>query len=231
VLSRAFRDVLEQVYGIDAGRIHVIPPGVDLDRFRPGGSRAEAREALGWPTGRPIVLSVRRLARRMGLADLVAAVEIVRRRSPDVLLLIGGAGQLRSELQAMIQSRGLADHVRLLGRIADEQLPLAYQAADLTVVPSVAWEGFGLVVLESLAAGTPVLVTPVGGLPETVEELSPHLVLPEGGAAGVADGIARALDGTLPLPSTEECRAFARARYDWAVVAQRVAQIYRKAAS
>lgn len=231
VLSRAFRDVLQKVYGIDAGRIHVVPPGVDLERFRPRGLRTQAREALGWPTGRPIVLAVRRLARRMGLPDLIAAAEIVRRRCPELLLLIAGAGQLRDELHAMIQSRGLTDHVRLLGRLPDEQLPLAYRAADLTVVPSVAWEGFGLVVLESLAAGTPVLVTPVGGLPETVEELSPHLVLPEGGAAAVADGLARALDGTLPLPSAEECLAFARARYGWATVAENVAAVYRQAVS
>lgn len=231
VLSRAFRDVLQEVYGIDPDRIHVVPPGVDLARFRPEGSRVEARESLGWPTGRPIVLSVRRLARRMGLPDLIAAAEIVRRRCPDVLLLIGGAGQLRDQLQGMIQARGLTEHVRLLGRVADEQLPLAYHAADLTVVPSVDWEGFGLVVLESLAAGTPVLVTPVGGLPETVEDLAPQLVLPSGGADGVAEGVARALEGTLPLPSPEECRAFARARYDWAVVADNVASVYRQAVS
>jgi glycosyltransferase involved in cell wall biosynthesis len=165
----------------------------------------------------------------MGLPDLIAAADIIRRRCPDVLLLIGGAGRLHGELHRMIQSRGLAHQVRLLGRIADEELPLAFQAADLTIVPSVALEGFGLVVPESLAAGTPVLVTPVGGLPEAVEELSPHLVLPERGAAGLADGMVGALNGTIPLPTAEQCRAFARTRYDWGVVAERVASIYRQA--
>jgi glycosyltransferase involved in cell wall biosynthesis len=164
----------------------------------------------------------------MGLEDLVAAADIIRSRLPDVLVLIGGAGRLMSELHAAIHSRGLAHQVRLLGRIADEQLPLAYQAADLTVVPSVALEGFGLVVPESLAAGTPVLVTPVGGLPEAVEDLSPQLVLRQHGASGLADGILRALDGTLRLPSADECRAFARSRYDWGAAAEGVARVYRQ---
>jgi glycosyltransferase involved in cell wall biosynthesis len=228
VLSKAFGRVLQERYAVDGGAIHVVPPGVDVDRYVIAGSRCQARIALGWPTERPIVLAVRRLARRMGLEDLIAATDIVRSRFPDVLVLIGGAGRLASELDATIQSCGLAHQVRLLGRIADEQLPLAYQAADLTIVPSVALEGFGLVVPESLAAGTPVLVTPVGGLPEAVEELSPHLVLSQQGATGLADGILHALDGTLPLPSADECRAFTRARYDWRAAAEGVARVYRQ---
>ena len=71
----------------------------------------------------------------------------------------------------------MANHVRMLGSSRDADLPLYYRAADLSVVPTVALEGFGLVAAESLAAGCPALVTPVGGLPSVVADLSPDLVL------------------------------------------------------
>jgi glycosyltransferase involved in cell wall biosynthesis len=99
----------------------------------------------------------------------------------------------------------------------------------LTVVPSIALEGFGLPIVESLAAGTPPLVTPVGGSPEVVRELSPELVLPAPGAGPLGEGLVAALTGGLHLPSAEACQAYARARYDWPLVAARVQGVYSEA--
>ena len=146
-----------------------------------------------------------------------------------MLLLIAGSGPLRGELMAQIQARGLEGHVRLLGRLPDTQLPLAYRAADLTVVPTVALEGFGLIAVESLAAGTPVLVTPVGGLPEVVAGLSPALVVEATGASALGDALLRALRGDLGLPGAEACREYARAHYDCRKVATHTAEVYREA--
>ena len=230
VLSQAFRDVLVADYGVDPDRVRLVPGGVEADRFHTGLSPTEARARLGWPADRPVVLAVRRLARRMGLEDLVAAADRVRQSVPDVLVMIAGRGALEPELRAQIAARGLQDHVRLLGFVSDDDLPLAYRAADLSVVPTVALEGFGLIAAESLAAGTPALVTPVGGLPEVVRDLSPHLVLPATGAEAVADGITRALRGETPLPSAQACAAFARSRYDWPVIARATRAVYREVA-
>jgi glycogen synthase len=228
-LSRAFAGVLHQVYRVDQEQIHVIPGGVAADRFAPTTSRQAARETLGWPTCRPIVLSVRRLVRRMGLEDLISAAALVRHRVPEVLFLIAGTGALELELRARIRSAGLDREMRLIGRLPDEQLALGYRAADLTVVPSVALEGFGLIVPESLAAGTPALVTSVGGLVETVEDLSPDLVFKERGPAGLAAGLIAALEGTVDLPSPEACMMFARNRYDWSAIATRISAVYAEA--
>ena len=118
-------------------------------------TRDEARQILGWPRNRPIVLAVRRLTRRMGLVELIAAAQIIRRRVPDVLILIAGRGILAGELEAQIRAADMQDHVQMLGFLPDSKLPLAYRAADITVVPSLALEGFGLSAAESLAAGTP----------------------------------------------------------------------------
>jgi glycosyltransferase involved in cell wall biosynthesis len=93
----------------------------------------------------------------------------------------------------------------------------------------VALEGFGLITVESLASGTPVLVTPVGGLPEAVAGLSQDLVLPSTGADAIADGLSKALDGAIRLPDSDACRAYARANFDSPVIAARVASVYHEA--
>jgi glycosyltransferase involved in cell wall biosynthesis len=228
-LSRAFAAILETRLRVPAERIHVIPGGVDCDRFAVTGSRDDARRRLGWPVDRPIVLVLRRLVSRMGLEDLIDAVALARTRVPELLLLVGGSGRLADELQARVSTQGLAEHVRFLGRVPESDLAFAYRAATLTVVPTVALEGFGLVAAESLAAGTPVLATPVGGLPEVLQDLTPELVLPGTGPSALADGLSAALTGAIRLPDGQRCADFARARYDWSQVARRVCEVYARA--
>ena len=230
VLSEAFRDVLVQQYGVEARRVRIVPGGVDTARFATGMTQREARERLGWPTDRPVLLTVRRLARRMGLENLVRAVAEIRRYVPDVLVLIGGRGPLAGDLAALVDSMGLERHVRFLGFVPDADLPTAYRAADFTVVPTEHLEGFGLVVAESLAAGTPPLVTPIGGLPEVVRDLDTGLVLPGAGTAAIAEGATRALRGRGELPDSSACQAFARARYDWSGVAEKTYEVYSEVA-
>jgi glycosyltransferase involved in cell wall biosynthesis len=229
VLSSAFGEILERRFGVPSRKIHVISGGVDTSRFAIRGSRAESRSKLGWPQDRPIVLSVRRLMRRMGLDDLVRAAAQMRERVPNVLVLIAGTGPIAGELERRIASLGLQDTVRLLGFVTDDALPIAYRAADLTVVPTVSFEGFGLIVAESLAAGTPCFVTPVGGLPEAMGSLSRALVLPSTGADAIAAGLASALTGETMLPGEAECSEFARTNYDWRVIAERVRLVYEEA--
>jgi glycosyltransferase involved in cell wall biosynthesis len=227
VLSQAFARVLTDSYGIPPERISIVPGGVDCDRFASRLSKAQACQQLRLPEDRPIVFAVRRLAPRMGLQDLISAAARVRARVPDVLVLIAGRGPIAEQLQKQIADLGLQDHVRLLGFLPDEDLPTAYRAADLSVVPTVALEGFGLVAAEALAAGVPVLVTPIGGLPEVVSDLSADLVLPASGTDALADGITAALLGKLKLPDRARCQDFAR-RYDWSCIATQTAAIYRK---
>jgi len=229
VLSEAFRDVLHRRYGIPLERIRIVPGGVAVERFSAGPARAEARRRLGWTRERPIILTVRRLQRRMGLENLISAMATVRRAVPEALLLIAGRGPLAAELDARIEALDLHDHVRLLGFLPDDALPLAYRAADLTIVPTVALEGFGLITIESLAAGTPVLVTPVGGLPETVRTLSPSLILEGVDTDALTDGLVQALRGTLPLPDESTCQTYARTHYAWPVLARRIRAVYEEA--
>ena len=229
VLSRSFATILAESYGVRPERIHRVPGGVDADRYDLPDSKHQARARLGWPQGRPTVLTVRRLVKRMGLTALVDAMVELRRRVPDVLLVVAGRGPEAAALQDRIGALGLEEHVRLLGFVPDAHLPLAYRAADLCVMPSQALEGFGLTALESLAAGTPVMVTPVGGLPEVVEELDGDLVLAGTDAQSIGIGLAEALTGVRRLPDADACQALVRSRFDWPVIAARTAAVYRGA--
>lgn len=229
VLSNAFGQILTSRYGIPPERVRVVPGCVNVEQFNLPMSPADARLKLQLPQGRPIVLAVRRLVRRMGLEDLIDAVALLKKRVPDVLLLIAGKGRLEGELQRRIDEAGLSDNVKLLGFVPDAHLAALYRAATISVVPTVALEGFGLITVESLASGTPVLVTPVGGLPEAVAGLSQDLVLPSTGASAIADGLAAALRGALRLPDAEACYAYARENFDNAVIAKRVAEVYEEA--
>ena len=229
VLSQAFRDVLVGRYGVREDRIDIVPGGVQADAFDTGLSRAEAREKLGWPQDRAILVTVRRLARRMGLENFIEAVDRLRKQEPGMLAVLAGTGPLAGELADLVERKNLKDHVKLAGFVPDADLPVAYRAADLSVVPSVALEGFGLVVLESLAAGTPVIVTPVGGLPEVVSALSKDLILDGSSANHLAEGLATRLSGLDKLPSDTACQAYAKDNFDWPVIAKRVVNVYTNA--
>lgn len=229
VLSEAFRNTLHQEYHIPLERIHIIPPGVDTERFDTTITPEEARSKLGWSQERPIILAVRRLAKRMGLENLIAAVDQVRKRYPDVLLLIAGKGTLMPTLQAQIETLGLTDHVRLLGFVSDQDLALAYRAATFSVVPTVAWEGFGLIVIESLVNGTPVLGTPVDSIPEILQGFSEDLLFEGTSVDQLAQGMIEVFSGKRQLPSSEACEAYVHEHYTWPVIAQRIKSVYQAA--
>ena len=229
VLSNAFAEVLAERHNFPKDRIHVIPGGIDTKRFAVTETRQAARTRLGWPAGRPTIVAVRRLVPRMGLENLLAAVEIVKRDIPNILVKIAGRGVLQPQLASQIQKLGLSENISLAGFVSDEDLPYFYRAADLSVVPTVALEGFGLIAAESLAAGTPCLVSPVGGLPEVVSALSASLILRTPAVADIAEAISAALQGRLSLPDDVTCRAYAAQHFDWQIIARQVAEVYRLA--
>ena len=220
VLSAFSADLLRRLYGVPAARIVRIPGGVDTERFRPAADRAEARRALGLPDGRPLVLTLRNLESRMGLDALLAALAEVRRAVPDVLLLLGGTGSLRGELERLVASLDLGAHVRFLGFVADAELPRWYQAADVFVLPTRALEGFGLVTVEALASGTPVLGTPVGATPEILGALTPSPLFEDASPAAIARGLTAFLERAARDPEGARtlraaCRRLAETSYSW----------------
>lgn len=226
-LSRSFADILVEHYGVRPDRIRVVPGGFDPGQFLAAPDRASARERFGLPADRPLVVCVRRLQSRMGLENLLEAVSLLRSEHPDLFVAIAGKGPLSTLLQERIEKAGLAGHVRLMGFVADLDLPALYSAADFSVVPTVALEGFGLIVAESLASGTPVVASRVGALPELLSDLSPGL-LAEPTAEGLAEVMDGALSGRRPLPDASACREHMR-RWSWSEVVPKLDEVYREA--
>lgn len=240
VLSDFMKERVQAVHGIDGRRLHVIPGAVDCERFKPADDPAGVRRRLGLPADRTILLAVRNLVPRMGLDQFVRAVAMVRDEMPGLLALIGGEGPLRVELERLIGEHRLKDHVRLLGFIPEDDLPHYYQAAELVVMPTAELEGFGLVTVEALACGTPVVGTPVGATPEILRAIDPSL-LTGGTQAGEIAGSLRALLQRFRARPEERAAlaarglAAVRARYTWehhcAALADVLADACRRARS
>jgi glycosyltransferase involved in cell wall biosynthesis len=232
-LTGAFKQGLVERYGVSPWRVKVLAPGVDLERFGPG-DRAAARERFLLPSDAFVVCCARRLVPRMGLGVLLDAWSQLladdsraasRRRSR---LLIAGDGELRVALGEQIVASGIEDSVELLGRISDDALADLYRAADVNVVPSLSFEGFGLVVLEAAASGTPTIATRVGGLPEALAGFEPSLIVAPGDPSALAQRLATA--ERRDLPDRDSTRAWAE-RHRWDLVAERHRALYAGALS
>ncbi len=164
------RALLEMYYGAAPERMHTIPCGVDLKLFHRR-DRSASRRQLELPEDSPVLLWVGRLERLKGVDILIEAAAQLARRD-FTLLLVGGderAGSLRAELEAQAEREGIAANVRFTGAVRHDDLPLYYSAADVCVIPSY-YESFGLVAVEAMACGTPVVASRVGGLASTVTD-------------------------------------------------------------
>jgi glycosyltransferase involved in cell wall biosynthesis len=160
-VSEALRDRIHEL-GVDRGLIHVIPPAVEHETFRPG-DRLQARTRLGLPGDSPVLLWVGRMVPVKSVTTLIDAVAVLRQTHPGVRLCLVGDGPLRQQLESQVIRRGLREHARFEGFVAPAHLPDWYRAADVTVLPSVS-EGAPNVLLESIACGTPFVASDVGGV-------------------------------------------------------------------
>jgi glycosyltransferase involved in cell wall biosynthesis len=201
---------------------------VELERFVPG-DKGQARAALNIDERAWVAVAVRRLVPRMGLDVLLDAWAEAGSGLEGALLALAGDGPERAALEEQANALGLGGRVRFLGRISDAQLVALYQAADVCIVPSVALEGFGLVVLEALACGTPVIASDIGGLPEALAELDPSLIIPAGDRVALATRLQAAYRSDRSLPSEQDCRQHAET-FSWDRAAERTLEVYHQAA-
>ncbi|THJ19755.1 MAG: glycosyltransferase family 4 protein [Nitrospira sp. CG24D] len=219
VLSEFMRQRVMATHGIAPERIVLIPGAADPNLFRPAADRRELRRTLGLPEDRTILFTVRNLVPRMGLETLLDALSELGQGGRHCLLVIGGEGPLRARLEAGIRQRQLEQVVRLVGFIPDEQLVAYYQAADLVLMPTAQLEGFGLVTVEALACGTPVVGTPVGAIPEVLGQIDPILISSGTDSGSFADALVRVLSRIEEPVERERLsrkgRSLVERRYNW----------------
>ena len=219
------REMLVDVYGVPAQRIVTVPCGVDTVRFRPLG-RARARRELGLATDEPVVLFVGRIEPLKGIEVLIRAAAQLEGRFR--LLVVGGDdkdAERKAGLQALAAEMGISGKVTFLDAVPHRDLPLYYNAADICVVPSY-YESFGLVAIEAMACGVPVVASRVGGLKETVQDGRTGYLVPWRCPEPFAERLDLLLSNE-PLRRSlgREARAAAE-RFRWSEVAARVEDVY-----
>jgi phosphatidylinositol alpha-mannosyltransferase len=202
------------------GSFRVIPNGVDLERWE----RAEPAD-LG-PAGRRI-LFVGRLHERKGFPTLVSAFSILAAERDDVRLVVAGDGEDRTAIERL--PAAVRDRVMMLGAVRNEDLPPVHAACDVFAAPSVGGESFGMILVEAMAAGLPVVASDIPGYDEVVADGIDGLLVPPRAPVSLAEAIGRVLDdGALAARVGEAARARAR-RFDWSVVTEELEEAYRDA--
>jgi D-inositol-3-phosphate glycosyltransferase len=212
-------------YGARTERIAVIPCGVDTDLFQPM-DPAKAKDLLELPPD-PMLLYVGRLQPIKGLDTLLEAMTMVP--EPARLLIVGGERDARESahgaaLRGSLAALGLDRRVHFLSAQPQRRLRLFYAAADATVVPS-HYESFGMVALEAMACGSPVVASRVGGLTTTVQEGVTGRLVPEGDAPALAAAITRLLQGSEGRRLGQQATRWA-AEHRWPCVAEAVCRLY-----
>jgi len=212
-VSQALVERMRQL-GLSSRRQLALRNGVDLTRFHADGDRAAMRARLGLG-GSPLMLSVGNLVPLKGHDLVIEAVGLLRSQGLDARLCIVGTGSVRAELESLTAQLGLTGAVRFIGALPQVELADWYGAADMLVLASER-EGWPNVLLESMACGTPVVATSVGGIPEIVAPPDSGRIVALRCAQGLADA---ARDLWKALPPRETVCAHAR-RFGWQATTQ-----------
>ena len=215
------------------GHIEVIPCGTDIENFHVM-PKSEARSQLGFQPDEKIVLYVGRFDPRKGIETLVRACAQLKDSSDVRLVIVGGSdptqsdGDERNRIEGIVQELGLSKRTTFVGRIGHDRLPLYYTAADVCVIPS-HYEPFGLVAIESMACGTPVVASAVGGLKFSIVPEETGLLVPPQDTDAFADAIDRILGDDL-WATKLRLRASERVQrnFSWSGVAAQLSDLYRR---
>ena len=221
--------------GVNPERLTVVPYGVDDVRFKPDpATRDRVRASHNLDDNDHVVVAAGRLVWKKGFTYLIEAVGLLASRWPTLTLVIAGSGDLEDELRDQAAGLGIGTRVKFEGAVTQPQVAEWLAAADVAVVPSVRddagnVDGLPNIVLEALVSGTPVVATPVGGIPTVAVDGETALVVPESDAAALARAIERLLaepDRSRAIGRSARDRI--RRTHDWPRVAERFEDTYER---
>ena len=196
--------------------IRIVPNGVDLSKFKPEDNHVDSKT----------IITVSRLVEKNGIINLIEAMAIVVGEIPDAKLMVIGSGFLDKDLKLKVKNLSLGDRVQFLGEIPNELLPKYLSMADVFVRPSLS-EGLGTAFLEAMAAGLPVIGTPVGGIPDFLKDGETGLFCKVVDSKDLAEKIKILLtDKELKEKIIGNAKSLVAKKYDWNIVAGEFAEIY-----
>jgi D-inositol-3-phosphate glycosyltransferase len=230
---------LQWLYQADVEKIVVIPPGVDINRFYPI-PEDEAKEFIGVPPCGRMILFVGRIEPLKGLDVLLEAIAWLRQQgslaeNPFCLVVIGGDAEgngdsLSAEMtriQALGEHYGLQDLVTFLGKRGQDTLPYYYSAAEVVVVPS-QYESFGMVALEAMACGRPVVASQVGGLAYLVQDGITGFTVPVDDPQALGEHLLVLMSDPVLRQQMGQQAVFYARRYGWERIAERLMTVYKE---
>jgi len=229
VCSNSVKSELENHFHLPPEKITVIPNGVDIFNFDLNVNREDVKRRYGVRPDERIILFVGRLVPQKGVDTLIRAVPHIIRQHRDVRILISGDGWSKGYLEELARSTGFREYIKFLGFIPDSELAKLMASADVLVIPSI-YEPFGIVALEGMAAGVPVVATNVGGLAEIIEHDRTGVLVYPGNPESIAWGVNRVLsDREYSNWLVQNARRKVQEAYSWDVIAERTLRVYERA--
>ncbi len=221
--------------GAPPERVTVVPYGVDADVFHPGANGTEVRARLGIEPDQPVIFTLGRMVFKKGFDILLNAMPRVIAEHPEVVLVLGGYGDLREALEQQAVRLGIMEHVRFPGVIGHDDVPAFFSMADVATFPSIHdqrgnVDGLPNVLLEAMSIGRPIVASRVAGIPQVIADGVHGLLTPEGNVAALAAALNRVLSDR---PLAAELGAAARKRVEqelrWSHIAARFETVFRRA--
>ena len=228
VNSNYMKNELQRLFGLPYEKINVIPNGVNLNLFNDVQKDYDFRRKFAMDNEK-IILFMGRLVYEKGIQTLISAMPKILANYHDSKLIIAGKGGMLDELKAQVNSLGLGNKVYFTGHLASKDVQKMYKCADISVFPST-YEPFGIVALEAMLSGTPVVVSDIGGLNEIVDHGINGMKSYAGNPNSLADSILSLLfDPKLCDTVTQNAKAKVKAEYNWTKIADNTHLAYEKA--
>jgi glycogen(starch) synthase len=225
--SQYMMEQITNIFELPPDKVDVIPNGIDSESFKRDVSVDLYRKQYVKP-GDKLVFFVGRLVYEKGVQTVIEAMTLIINKVPNVTFVVAGSGPHMNQLKSLVDAFNLEDKVKFTGHIDTDMLSSFYKSADLTVVPSL-YEPFGMVVLESMAMGTPTIVADTGGLSEIVVHEETGLKFEPGNPESLAGAMLRILtDKDLAQRLTSDAKAYLGDRYNWDRIANTTLGVYRR---
>ena len=221
-LSEFTRNKIDESYGVGK-RVTVIPHWyekrtADLDKKK-------ARLVLGWPDDATIFFTVRGMRPRCGLDIAIRALAPLVMDN-NCYFYVGGEGPLRKSLETLVSDLGASERIRFMGRLSDTDLELAYSAADMFILPTLALECFGLIIVEALSFGCPVIASDVAAIPEIMRPILPNCIVAAGDIAALLEKAADFLSRKLKIPDKFSLIYYAENHYSKDYIVSCLAELF-----
>jgi glycosyltransferase involved in cell wall biosynthesis len=215
-------------FNLPWNKVDVIPNAIDVSKYQISVDRGEVRQRYGVGWGEKLVLCVGRLVPQQGVEYFIRAIPIIAKSFPETKFVIVGEGWSRDRLEAEARTSGYGDKIKFTGFASDKEVISLMTSADALVVPSI-YEPFGIVALEGMAAGVPVVASRVDGLTEVIDHERTGIFVYPRSPESIAWGVKRILsDADHARWLTENAKEKLHKAYSWETVAMKTVEVYRK---